>query len=372
MEKIALDLMYLCACTIKKETPNSNRISDMQIPEIIDMAKEHKLSSMVAYSLLKSGVKEVELEGIIASSIRRMAIFDSERNNIFAIFEKEGIWYMPLKGVILQDLYPAYGLREMADNDILFDVSKADKVKEIMESLGYVIGSYGTSAHDTYFKNPILNFEMHRRLFDKNSEFHAFEYYNEKHDLLQKDENNEFGYHLSHEDFYIYFIAHSYKHYSKKGSGLRTLLDIYIYLNKYPKLEKDYIYRELGKLGLIKFEQEISRLAFDVLDGKELSSEESSRLGFIISSGVYGNRKNMVDNALSRSGDGISAKLKYIRARLRVPKNETDENYYAMLSAYPFFYEHRILLPFLPIYRIVKKWKRAKKELYYVTKHKEK
>ena len=77
-----------------------------------------------------------------------------------------GIWYMPLKGTLLKDLYPKTGMREMADNDILFDASRCGDVKRIMESLGFEIKAYGTGPHDSYLKPPVSNFEMHRKLFD--------------------------------------------------------------------------------------------------------------------------------------------------------------------------------------------------------------
>ncbi len=35
-----------------------------------------------------------------------------------------GIWYMPLKGAILHTLYPVSGMREMADNDVLYDSTR--------------------------------------------------------------------------------------------------------------------------------------------------------------------------------------------------------------------------------------------------------
>lgn len=49
----------------------------------------------------------------------------------YFLFEKAGIWYLPLKGVILKEMYPVYGIRQMADNDILFDFTYRKEVKDI-------------------------------------------------------------------------------------------------------------------------------------------------------------------------------------------------------------------------------------------------
>lgn len=94
-------------------------------------------------------------------------LLDSEREKIFSLFEKGGIWYLPLKGVILKEMYHVYGMRQMADNDILFDSTYRKEVKDIFLSLGYEMESYNKGNHDVYLKAPIYNYEMHVSLFDK-------------------------------------------------------------------------------------------------------------------------------------------------------------------------------------------------------------
>ena len=85
-----------------------------------------------------------------------------ERKAIFEEFGKNGIWYMPLKGAVLKDYYPLPVMRQMSDNDILFDASRADDVKMIMESLGFTSVYFDTGHQDDYQKAPVSHFEMHR------------------------------------------------------------------------------------------------------------------------------------------------------------------------------------------------------------------
>jgi len=98
-------------------------------------------------------------------AVRKNILLDAERTAIFERFEQQGIWYMPLKGSILKELYPENGMREMADNDILYDSTKQAEVKKIMLSMGYSAESVGKSHHDVYMKPPVLNFELHTLLF---------------------------------------------------------------------------------------------------------------------------------------------------------------------------------------------------------------
>lgn len=96
-----------------------------------------------------------------------MILLDSEREKIFSLFEKARIWYLPLKGVILKEMYSVYGMRQMADNHILFDSIYIKEVQDIFLSLGNEIESYNKGNHDVYLKTPIYNYEMYVSLFDK-------------------------------------------------------------------------------------------------------------------------------------------------------------------------------------------------------------
>ena len=78
---------------------------------------------------------------------------------------------MPLKGVILKELYPKIGMRQMSDNDILFDETYRKDVVRFMKNKGYHLKS-GINAHcDEWVKEPVYNFEMHLNLFVESNEF---------------------------------------------------------------------------------------------------------------------------------------------------------------------------------------------------------
>lgn len=140
---------------------------------------------------------------------------------------------MPLKGAIIKEYYPVFGIRQMSDNDILFDEIRANDVWEIMVSLGYSAVKYNEGHRDDYQKPPFNHFEMHRVLFTESNNDIFSNYYKCVKNRLVKDEDNNYGYHFTNEDFYIYMIAHEYKHYSWGGTGIRSLLDTYVFLQKF-------------------------------------------------------------------------------------------------------------------------------------------
>ncbi len=268
---------------------------------------------------------------------------------------------MSLKGVILKDYYPQVGMRQMSDNDILFDAVRADDVKTIMENLGFSTVHFGIGHQDDYQKPPVSHFEMHRMLFAPTADERLYKYYQTVKDRLEKDENNEYGYHFKNEDFYIYMIAHEYKHYYWGGTGIRSLVDTYVFLQKIrDSLDWEYINQECRKLGIEDFEEKNRKLAFAVFSTGNtwmLSENQEEMLAYFLRSGTYGTKENIILNGVKRKG-----RLKYIWSRIFPPIS-------VIKNHYPFFYEHKILLPFLPIYRMIKRWDSAKLEISIVISH---
>ncbi len=365
-------LVYLCSCAVKGAAPDKDRLYQADLDELFFLARRHKLAATAAVSVAKTGIVDDVFSKALINAIRKRALFDTERTAILNAFEEKGVWYMPLKGVVIQDLYPIYGMREMADNDILFDSSKVRVVREIMEARGFDVEQFGTGAHDVYYKKPVLNFEMHRMLFSKSNGEILNKYYDDVFALLVKDENNGFGYHLNNEDFYVYFVSHAYKHFHNYGTGLRTLLDIYVFLKHFQDLDWDYIGTETKKLEISEFENTIRGLSLKLFDDEQLNEKEQEMYDLIAAAGVYGNVDTKVINALGKEKRSVKDKLSYVVKRLGVPISENNPNYETFKGTYPVFYEHKILLLFLPIYRLYRaatiRRSRVLAELYAVIK----
>lgn len=94
---------------------------------------------------------------------------------------------MPLRGSVFRDWYPKFVIREMADCDVLFDVSKAEEVRTIMTALGYEVKEFDNSIHDVYLKEPTSNFEMNKALMDPSYGKLLYEYYKDVSERLVGD-----------------------------------------------------------------------------------------------------------------------------------------------------------------------------------------
>ena len=338
------DVIYLASCAVNERIPDKARIAAMDLPSVYAFACRHMITAAVAMALESAGCREKYFRQAVAAAQRKAVIFQKTLEDVKKGLEEAGIWYMPLKGAVLKDLYPKYSMREFADHDILFDASRAENVKALMEGLGFTAEHFGASNHDCYYKNPCLNFEMHRALFGPGHDEKLYAYYQHVEERLLGD---GFEKRFTPEDFYVYFLAHEYKHYSNGGTGLRSLLDTYVYLSK-TRLDMNYVEAETEKLGIREFEKQNRALSLHLYGGEALTASDREMLDYILSSGTYGTIAHSVQNKLRKTG---WSKIRYMLDRFSVPVSRKNPKYTAYAGSYPFFYRHRVLLPLLPFYR---------------------
>lgn len=329
-------------------------------------AQRHSLSAAVCFALERTGLASrcpgetmERLRKAKLASIRKSMLMDAERARLLAFLEQAGIWYAPLKGIVLNGCYPELGAREFSDNDILFDAERWRAVRDFMKRRGYQAKEIGHGAHDAYWKPPLYSFEMHRVLFadDFRGGFLSAcaAYYANPRRRLLKDAGNAFGYHFSDEDFYVHVAAHAFKHFHVDGTGIRALLDLYLYRARKPALDEACIARALEALGIAEYEARCRSLARKLFDFPsrldELDEAERSLLDAMEGAGTYGTLERHVRSEMEfmrREGavqDGARAKFRYVWRRLF-----PELRWYRTEA--PLVYRHRWLLPFFWLYRL--------------------
>ncbi len=329
-----------------------NMDNDIDIKSIYRLSKAHSLLSIVTSGLepteyfksLPENIQNAFL-GHKMACIRKSISFDCERGQILQKMDELHISYLPLKGVILNKLYPEPGMREFADNDIWYDKACQKQVIQIFKDRGYEVESVNKCHHDEFMKKPFYNFEMHRTLIDNDRAFRKlYNYYNDSlKTLMILDEGSEYAHHLNDNDFYIYQIVHGYKHFVHSGNGLRFVMDIYRYNQlKGESLDWTYIKNELSKMDLVAFEEMIRNLSIAVFTNVALTDEQDRELNYMLGSGTYGTMENAVHN---RMGEASGSRVKFIWRRL-YPGWQWCKRYH------PFFAYTIIFMPLLIIGRI--------------------
>ena len=346
--KVSEDLIYLAACAVNGQVPEKSRTEGMDLSLVYEAAQNHKLAAAAGMALESAGIRNGAFVQAVAKAMRKNALLDADRAELTRKLEEAGIWYMPLKGAILKDLYPRFGMREMADNDILVDAARAQDVGRIMQELGFEVKEAGKGHHDEYTKPPVSNFEIHRMLFSGLDSEPCHLYYREMEKRLIPDEEGSFGRHFSTDDLYLYLTAHEYKHYRHGGTGIRSLLDTYVFLRKYGEaLDMDYVAAEAEKMGTADYEKKSRELALRLFSGEALTEAEQEMLAYYASCGTYGSYEQKIVNEVHSFGGGLSGKLRFFLSRLFMPMDKIK-------YAYPVVYKYKILLPFLYVYRIIK------------------
>ena len=155
--------------------------------------------------------------------------------------------------------------------------------------------------------------------------------------LLRKDDGNSYGYHFSDENFYVYMTAHEWKHYDGSGTGIRSLLDCYVYCKvKGEKLNWNYITEQCKQLEIADFEQERRTLAVKIFSSDTLSNlteSEQEMLMFYLTAGTYGTFDNAIKKKLKDQ-----SKLSFWVHSIFIPRKQ-------MAASVPFTAKSPLLYP---------------------------
>lgn len=366
-----LSLMYH---GMMQTCPDTELLAQMDWDTVYKASVFHNVSSltcMAVDSAVKNGFVLSKAQQTVYASwqenknraIRKAMLMDMAQKELEDFLEASGIWYMPLKGSVLKRFYPKFGMREMSDCDMLFDVRDREQVQAFFAERGYQYKYSAGSVHDTFVKPPVYNFEMHTRLFSEGNSIDFEHYYGNIEERLLTEPGKQYKKCFRTEDFYVYVLAHAFKHHSHGGNGLRTLADVYVFWEHMAgEIDERYVKEQLKCLGLSEYEAKLRDLAERVfVQGQIFVEEEDAFLNYMFSSGTYGTVQNVIDNRLKTLSEGekltFRTFLRYIHKRLFVEEVVLKEYF-------PFFYKHKWARPFCPIYRILKGFVKHPKKVW--------
>ena len=133
-QKAVSDMNYLVYCVINGEAPDTVKVSNMDLDKLFKVSKKHMLTSITAMALEKIGVQNYDFTQALGNAVKKNGTLEIEKRKVFKQLEENEIWYMSLKGSVMKDYYPQFGMRQMSDIDVLFDAQYAEEVRKIMEN----------------------------------------------------------------------------------------------------------------------------------------------------------------------------------------------------------------------------------------------
>lgn len=329
------------------------------LPEGISMAKlyfcamAHNITTLVYNGAQNCGIQEIgeHAEQVITQVCTDLVVSEMQIctiNDLLAEFEKNGIDYMQLKGINMKKLYPKPEMRFMSDVDILVKVEQYDKISEIMQTLGYTPDK--ESDHELIWTNEEVTVELHKRLIPSyNKDYYA--YFGDGWRLAVKNAEKNGEHYLKKEDEFIFLFTHLCKHYRDAGVGLRHFLDVWVYRQSHTDLNEEYIHKELKKLKVYEFYQNVLHTLDVWFHGGQNNEITNYITNVAFCGGPFKNEAHVLSSTLKGMKQGKS--VKQVKRERYI--NAIFTPYKVMCAYYPFLKKCKILLPFMWIYHFFRR-----------------
>lgn len=295
----------------------------------------------------------------------------SEKEALCDSFSEAGIWFLPLKGCIMKELYPDPDWRQMSDVDILIREEDAAAVRDILTARGYECASFGFGKDDIYNKRPWVHMEIHRTLVNDASD--NYSKYDDIWTRAVASEENPCLYSMTAEDFYLYMIEHFCRHFHGGGSGVRSVMDMYVFRrDQEDGFDWEYIGRKLREHGLDGFEKKVAAIMRRWFCGEDVEIDDETE-DVLFDTGYYGTMSHQYRQDMRRMQEKHhsveGAQLAYMIEKLFPSRKCLLNNIrYKELVRFPF------LLPYSWLKRVVRvlfhDHERIRREITYYRQYK--
>lgn len=315
-----------------------------ELNALLTIAQRHSVAGMAYYALekltLPEGALSEQWRQVRDKALVKDIIQQQELETLGAALSGAGVRFLPLKGSIIKSLYPQSDMRTMSDIDLLIDEKNAEKARDIMAGLGFSCEHFGYDIHDIYYKPPVMNVEIHRALFGEDGrEFQKI--FADPWSLCRADGAR---YSFTPDAFFAYVLAHAVKHLEEGGTGIRSIMDLWVCAHSDMGIDAARSLDMLAPSGKSHIAFQMLALS-EVWFGDRLPDENTEKLErYIFGSGTYGTVENSAKNRIERAG-GRPAYL----LRLIFPTFERMREHYPLLKKAP------VLLPWCWLVRLVTK-----------------
>lgn len=342
-EKIQDILMEILSCCVNGDSGDrslNEKLTPEMVKEVYLLAKKHSLAHLVSDHVFRNGIELPAEDALKFQQEDILRVYKHERMKfafaqICQALDGAGIAYIPLKGSVLRDFYPAEGMRTSCDIDILVQEPDLEQAVESLEACGFRRGE--RHFHDISLFSPNgTHLELHFNILENMEQL----------DGVLKDawryavpvEGSRYGF--CEEFFVFHMYAHMAYHFMNGGCGVRSLLDIWVMEHRmgvaYTCAEK-----LLKEAEIWRFAVEMSKIANQCFADHNGSDPV---MAYIWRGGVYGSRKNRITVQKKQEGSARA----YLWKRL-LPSRRYMIVGYPVLKKYPF------LLPLCWVHR----WFRA-------------
>ena len=293
MEQNTLIALIKCAITGERAP-----LAGEDWAQLIGLARWHRVEPLVQWALRerRDVPEEVrqQLEAAYSRAIFRDAQMDFTMAAVDTALKAANVPYLLLRGAVLKDDYPSPELRTMSDLDYLVHTEDYPVIKSCMEAIGGR-HTHTDGGHFSFTLPPDVPVEFHPNLIYAASPVGTA--VNPGWQYVRPD-SGPYAQELTEEGFYLNMIAHLAYHFAKGGTGIRSILDVWVYRHRHrPQPDGAIVRAQLRRAGLDRFAERIEGLA-ECWFGAGSSTPELDRLGDdILACGAYGTEQRAVLSA---------------------------------------------------------------------------
>ena len=345
IKEILLTLIR-CELTNSEVDETTKRLLENQIllSDLFIFSKRHDLSHLMASVLSKNDMLAQDEISKKYQQQMMMAVYRYEQKKhvleeLKNLLGSAKIPHIPLKGSVVQKLYPTAWLRTSCDIDILIHQEDVDKAIELLNKSGYKRQSDATTHDHSFIAPGKVHLELHYSLNqgEQMQETNAILDTVWEHSTL--DKGTQYCYQMDRGMFVFYHIAHMAKHFIAGGCGIRPFIDLYLLKNN-DFCDSPQLSVFLKKANLTVFYESAMKLVGVWFENKSHDNITEPMESFVLTGGVYGSTTN---SAAVKAAKGES-KIKTFWKLMFLSRTNLE-------IIYPNLRKHPMLLPFYQIKR---------------------
>ena len=334
-------LVHLIKCSIKKIKPNPIP-QGIELDGLIALAERHNVANIIYLALRDLGIENKRLSNACLLAIFSDAKQQYYLDEIKQSFEKNKIRFLCMKGIVLKGLYPTTDMRTATDMDIYIDDENSEKAQELMTEIGFKTERFNHELQDdAYTADDIVHVELHRKLISNKCRWD--EKCQEIVKRITPKSEGAYEYVMTNEDFYLHMIGHMAKHLKYTGFGIRMVVDVWLYLEKFKsEMDLDMLDERLKYCGLYDFNQAILKLNDYWFNSANASPATLQLADYVVSSGTFGTYEQyLFTDAVINAGATKSKSAGTIKKFLYT----VFLPYWNMCTLYPNLRKTPVLLP---------------------------
>lgn len=312
---ITRDFLYLLNRCFHPENMDEKMERRLQSDEydwepMLSLAESHnllalifELASEIYHGFAASKVFQKYFPKVMGSAAGQM----KRTEMMFDIYDKlrsQGVHPLIMKGIVCRELYGKYAdYRPSADEDFLIVPDEFQQTKAILTDHDYYIESkegYDRILEEiqevTFYHDGGLAIELHLNpIGQENAVKHTYNAYFDgfASRYIEYEINGHLIRTMTHTDHYLFLVFHALKHFFCGGVGIRQVLDILLFREKYlDEIDWEYINKAILESHTHKFYCDLMTIGKRYL-GFETSSLESYHpeelLDDMMYSGTFGN-----------------------------------------------------------------------------------